>query len=210
MLKRLCAITGALVVSAATCAHAQQAAADDTRTQYPRFLANSFFSVNVGSMGYLFTDRQLEPGFHAESIEKPRLAVRLDLFGHRFTKHLSVQATYLRPVQFVKYKNINGDSSSSQVSNAFGGITLVGDVPLTARVSAYVEGGGGITSRSGFDSRGQPALLPAHYTAGLLGAGLAYHASPRTDVVFGATYSPVARRSASRRRGCSRSGFDTP
>src|SRR5262249_40921827 len=33
-------------------------------------------------------------------------------------------------------------------------------------------------------------LEPAHFGAGLLGAGLAYHASPNVDLMFGATYSP--------------------
>ena len=33
---------------------------DDTRTQYPAFMANSFFSFSVGSIGYLFSGTQLE------------------------------------------------------------------------------------------------------------------------------------------------------
>jgi hypothetical protein len=185
------AFTGALFVCAASCASAQPATSEDTRTQYPPFLANSYFAINVGRMGNLFSQDQLEPGFQAGSIDIPRLAVRVDLFGHRFTDHLSAQVTYMRPARFVTYHNINGDAASSyQVSTAFAGITLVGDVPLNASVSAYGEGGYGITSRSGFEVNGTTALPSAHYTAGLLGAGLAYHATPSTDLVLGATYSP--------------------
>ena len=105
-------------------------------------------------MGYLFSGQQLEPGFQAESIDVPHLAVRVDLFGHHFTKHLSAQVTYMRPARFVAYNNVNGDAGNQQVSTAYAGLTLVWDVPLNDRVSAYGEGGWGVTSRSGFDIDG--------------------------------------------------------
>jgi hypothetical protein len=189
-MRRWSAFTGALIVCAATCASAQEAASDDARTQYPPFMADSYFSFTVGSIGYLFSGTQLEPGFQAESIDKPRLAVRVDFFGHHFTRNLSAQVTYMRPVRFVGYNNVNGTATTRQVSNAYAGLTFVWDVPLNARVSAYGEGGYGVTSRSGFEIDGKTALQPAHYAAGLLGGGFAYHATPNTDVMFGATYSP--------------------
>jgi hypothetical protein len=189
-MRRWSAFTGALIVCVATCASAQQATSEDTRTQYPAFLTNSYFSFTVGSIGYLFSGQQLEPGFEVESIDKPRLAVRVDFFGHHFTKNLSAQVTYMRPVRFVGYNNVNGTAATRQVSNAYAGLTFVWDVPLNARVSAYGEGGYGVTSRSGFEINGKTALQPAHYAAGLLGGGFAYHATPNTDVMLGATYSP--------------------
>ncbi len=182
--------TGTLIVCVATCASAQEATSEDTRTQYPTLLTNSYFTFDVGRIGYVFSGQQLEPGFQAESVDVPHLAARVDLFGHHFTKHLSAQATYMRPAQFVAYHNVNGNGVTSQVSTAYAGLTLVWEVPLNARVSAYGEAGGGITSRSGIEIDGTTALQSAHYAAGLLGAGLAYHATPNTDVIFGATYSP--------------------
>jgi hypothetical protein len=183
-------LAGAVIVCVATCASAQEAVPEDTRTQYPPFLANSYFTFDVGRIGYVFSGDQLEPGFRAESIDVPGLAVRVDLFGHHFTKNLSVQATYMRPARFVAYNNVNGNTTTSQVLTAYAGLTLVWEMPLNARVSAYGEAGGGITSRSGFQIDGATALQSAHYAAGLLGAGLAYHATPKIDVIFGATYSP--------------------
>jgi hypothetical protein len=174
----------------ATCASAQEAVPDDTRTQYPPFLANSYFTFDVGRIGYVFSGDQLEPGFRAASVDVPSLAVRFDLFGHHFTKQLSVQATYMRPARFVAYHNVNGNPTSNQVLTAYAGLTLVWEIPLNARLAAYGEGGGGVTSRSGFEIDGTTALQSAHYAAGLLGAGLAYHATPKIDVMFGATYSP--------------------
>ena len=165
----------------------------DTRTQYPPFLANSFFSFNVGLIGYLFTGRQLEPGFEAGTIDKPRVAARVDLFGHYFSKYFSMQGTYLRPGRYVAYRNINGTDVSRQVSNAYAGVTLSFHAPLGSKVSFYGEGGGGVTSRSGFAIEGKQALKEAHYTSGLLGAGFEYHASQNLDWVLGATYLPGRR-----------------
>jgi hypothetical protein len=190
VIRRWSAFTGALILCAATCASAQPAASEDTRTQYPAFMSNSYFTIDVGRIGNLLSGDQLEPGFQAESIDVPRLAVRVDLFGYHLLKHVAMQVTYIRPARFVAYHNINGDATTSKIFTAYAGLTLVWDVPVTARVSAYGEGGLGITSRSGFEIDGTTVLRRAHYAAGLLGAGLAYHATRNTDVIFGATYSP--------------------
>jgi hypothetical protein len=190
VIKRWSVLTGALIVCVATCASAQEAPPEDTRTQYPPFLSNSYFTLDVGRIGYVFSGDQLEPGFRASSVDVPGLAVRVDLFGHHFTKHLSVQATYMRPARFVAYHDVNGSPATHQVMMAYAGLTLVWETPLTARLSAYGEAGGGVTSRSGFEIDGTTALENAHYAAGLLGAGLAYHATRNADVIFGATYSP--------------------
>jgi opacity protein-like surface antigen len=189
-MRRWSGLTGGLIVCVAACASAQQAPPEDTRTQYPAFLTNSYFTFDVGSIGYLFSGRQLEPGFQVESVDVPRLAVRVDLFGHHFTKSLSAQVTYMRPVRFVAYHNVNGQAATQRISTAYAGVTVVWEVPVNARVSAYGEGGVGVTSRSGFEIDGATALQRAHYAAGLLGAGVAYHATPNTDVILGATYSP--------------------
>jgi hypothetical protein len=183
----------ALLIFTASDVSAQDAPAADERLQYPSFLSNSFMSFSAGSIGYLFTDRQLEPGFIAQHVDKPRLAVRVDLLGHYFTKHLSVQGTYLRPARYVKYTNINGRGVEALVSNAYAGLTMTGHIPLTERVTGYVEAGGGVTSRSGIEVDGRTALEPAHYTSGMLGGGLSVSASPNTDLLFSWTYLPGRR-----------------
>src|SRR5262245_17129195 len=162
----------------------------DTRTQYPKFMENSFFTFSVGFIGYRFNQRQLEPGFQAESIDKKKLAVRVDLFGHRFTKHLSAQAVYMRPAWFIQYNNINGTTETQQISNAYAGVTLALNVPITSKVSVYGEGGGGITSRSGAIINGKVALVGAHSTSGMLGAGFDIQTSRTLDFMLSATYLP--------------------
>src|SRR5262245_47838232 len=177
------ALGAALLVCLAANASAQTPATpeEDDRTQYPGFMANSFFTFSVGSIGYLFGERQLNPGYLAEAVIKPRLSVRVDLFGHQFTKYFSMQATYLRPTRFIEYRNVNGTTESFQVSNAYAGVSLALHLPLTNRIGAFGEGGGGVTSRSGITFEHKVALAPAHYTSGLLGAGLDIRASQNID-----------------------------
>ena len=82
--------------------------AQDKRTQYPSFLANAYFGVNVGYIHYPFTNAHLEPGFAAESVKIPHVAVRMNLLGYRFNDYLSAEISYMRPVGWVEYNNING------------------------------------------------------------------------------------------------------
>jgi hypothetical protein len=181
---------GVLLLCAATRASAQQSPPDDSRAQFPAFLNNSYFGFNVGSIRYGFSGQQLEPGFQAQVVDVPHLAVRVDLFGHRITKHVSAVVTYMRPARFVTFQNVNGDLQSHQISTAYGGLTIVGDMPLGDRFSGYAEGGWGVTSRPGFNVNGAVALQDAHFAAGLLGLGIAYHATQNFDLMLGATYSP--------------------
>lgn len=69
----------------------------------------------MGYINYPFSAAQLEPGFVVESITVPHMAPRLILFGHQFNKYVSAQISYMRPVDWVTYKNINGDQSSHSV-----------------------------------------------------------------------------------------------
>ncbi|MBI4885773.1 MAG: acyloxyacyl hydrolase [Acidobacteria bacterium] len=162
---------------------------DDGRAQYPPLLANSFVSVNVGYINYAFSERQLEPGYRAESVAVPHVAVRAVLFGHHFGKYLSAQASYMRPVRYVKYRNLEGSGTHS-VWLHFGTVTLQARAPAGRRVSLYGEGGLGITNRSGFEVDGHPVVRDAHFSSLLVGGGLEYRVSPAVDVVAGGAFIP--------------------
>jgi hypothetical protein len=170
------------------------AAREDTRTQYPPFLANSYFGVNVGSLFYAFTQRQLEPGFHAGSIAAPHAAARVALFGHELTPAVSVEVTYMRPVRFVTYRNINGDEEAHHVWTGFGGAAVKGRAPIAGRTSIYGEAGLGIASRHGFARGAAPVVRDATYASLLLGAGVEYHLSPTRDFTAGVTFLPSNAR----------------
>jgi hypothetical protein len=162
---------------------------EDTRTQYPVLLRNSYFSLNLGYIDYGFSPQQLEPGFSAESIDTPRLAVRAVLIGHQFTPYLSVQAHYARPVQYVSYRNVNGEIAGHHVWMHFGGVTAKSQVPLGRRAAAYGEAGLGLTSRSGFEIGTASVVRDAHFASLLLGGGVEYHVNRKWDLVAGTLYS---------------------
>ena len=98
------AVTTAFILLGDVC----KAAKNDGRTQYPFWLRNSYIGFSVGYIDQPFSHVQLERGYRASSIEIPKLAVSAVLLGHHFSKNFSAQLTYARPVQWVKYKEING------------------------------------------------------------------------------------------------------
>ena len=173
---------------AAAPAATQAPAREDARAQYPMFLANAFASLNVGYINYRFSHLQLEPGYEVESIHVPHVAARAILFGRYFGKYVSAQASYMRPVKYVQYRNVNGGETTRFVWMHFGTVTLQSHVPIGKRLSIYGEGGLAITNRSGFEIGEAPAVRDAHFTSPLLGAGLEYYVNQTWDVVSGATY----------------------
>jgi opacity protein-like surface antigen len=188
-LTRLFLAAGVLILCAGASALAQTA--DDTRTQFPAVLRNSYFSINIGHLDYPFSQQQLQPGFRAATLDIPHAAVRVLLFGHEFNRLLSAQIGYTRPVNYVTYGSLNASGSGRHhVRVNFGSVTLTGRAPIRGRTSLYGEGGLGITSRTGFDAGAAAVVTDAHYSSILLGGGVVYRVTPAWDVTGGVTYWP--------------------
>ena len=179
-----------LVLTVATGAFAQQPAQDNSRTQYPSLLANSFFSISVGRIDYPFSARQLEPRYRVTEIDIPRVTARVVLFGHEFNRYLAAQASYMRPVNYVSYRGINGSDGSRSVWMHFGTVTLRPQLPVSPRWRVYGEAGLGITARAGFEDAGgvQPIVRDANYGSAVLGGGVDYRLTPSLDFTAGAIY----------------------
>lgn len=175
----------ALFVSAASVS-----AQEDGRTQYPGWLQDSYIDFGPGWINYPFSQRQLEPGYHANEISIPNAGARVTLFGHNFTPHLSAQITYLRPVQWVRYAGINGMPARRSVWMNVAGVTARGTLPLGDRFSAYAEGGLGIVTRHGFDSEDGDIVADANYATVLFGTGIKYRLNRTWDLQAGAVYTP--------------------
>lgn len=163
-------------------------APDDGRAQYPPLLSNAFVNINVGYIDYPFSSLQLEPGHDVGQVAVPRVAVRAVLFGRHFGRYVSAQGSYMRPVKYVRYRNIDGSGTTRFVWMHFGTVSLLGRVPLGPRASVYGEGGLAVTNRGGFEMDEVPIVNDAHFTAPLVGAGVEYHLNPTWDVVTGASY----------------------
>jgi opacity protein-like surface antigen len=167
------------------------ALSQDTRTQYPRILSNSYLGLNVGYIDYRFRDTRVEPGFAVQDIRVPHLAVGALLLGHEFNNYVSAQVSYMRPVQWVEYENVNGDLAGHSVWMNIAGLTAKARIPVTGSVSAYAEGGLGIITRKGFEISGVPAVKDANYATVLVGGGLQYRVAEKWDLLVGIDWSPA-------------------
>ena len=168
--------------------------AQDNRAQYPRFLSNSYIGLNMGYINYPFSSIQLEPGFQARSIRVPHLALQVLLLGHHFNKYFSAQISYMRPINWVEYDNINGFGYKHYVWMNIAGFTLRSRLPITKRFSVYGEGGLSILTRKGFKWGDQAVVKDANYASALLGGGLQYRLTANWDLKLSGAYSPPNRK----------------
>jgi hypothetical protein len=163
---------------------------DDGRAQYPTGLANSFVTINVGAIGYAFSEQQLVPGHSVGSIDAPHLAASIVLFGHHFGEHVSVQGSYMRPIEYVRYQNLNGTDASQTVWMHYGTVTAQARWPVARRLSVFGEGGLAIVSRRGFELGNQPAVTNSQFASPLFGGGVEYRLSRSLDLVVGTSVIP--------------------
>jgi hypothetical protein len=182
--------------------------AQDTRAQYPRVLSNSYVGVHIGYINYPFSNLQLENGFKSESVQIPHLAAQVLLIGHEFNKYFSGQISYLRPVEWLRYQNLNGDNASHSVWMNVAGLTAKSRLPLTKTLSIYGEGGLAIITRKGFNVNSAPALTDANYATILLGSGLQYRVNNNWDLVVGTSVSPAHSAARQPRTAFFSTGFN--
>jgi hypothetical protein len=145
----------------------------DNRLQYPKFLRKAYFGLDVGAITYPFTNKQLAPGFTAAEIRKHPVAPRLTLLGYRFTDNLSARITYMRPVNWPSYTNINGDRADHSMWINVGGATLKWRTKAAPRrPSVYGEAGLALVTRRGFPIDGTTVVKDASYSAASVGGGV--------------------------------------
>ena len=164
------------------------------RIQYPPGLRNSNFGVSIGYIHYAFSFKQLEPGFSVGSVSIPPLAVRVNLFGHQFNKYVSANVHYIRPVEWVKYKNVNGDNQEHSVWMNIVGLTVRSQLPVNKKISLYGEAGAGIMTRKGFKINTIWAVKDANYITGFFETGLHYRINNKWDLLASLSYSPERKK----------------
>ena len=186
----LAALGVALCFGAAVSAQTAVNPRDDGRVQYPQGLANSFVTLNVGSINYDFSQEQLEPGHQAGSIAVPHVAARVMLFGHHFGKYVSIQGSYMRPIKYVRYRDVDGTGTTHTVWMHFGTVTAQVRAPVANRVAIFGEGGVALTNRSGFELGDQPGVRDAHFWSPLVGGGVEYRLNQKLDLLVGTAFIP--------------------
>lgn len=182
-------LLAALLLSLYTSSYGQR-----NRAQYPAYLSQAYFSVNVGYINYPFSNLHLEPGFTARSVTVPHTAVRLVLYGWQFSEHFSMNISYMRPVLWVVYEGINGEESRNTVWMNVAGLTAVPQVPLGSKLSLFGEFGLSIVTRHGFRRHGETVVADANYASILLGTGLKYHLNDKWDLMLHAAWTPANKK----------------
>lgn len=162
----------------------------DKRTQDPAVLRNSYFGVNIGYIGYNFTQQQLEQGYAAASIHIPHTAVQIVL-GHRFNKYISAELTYSRPVGFVEYRDINGSGHNYEVGMNITGLTINPSLPVSKKITIEAKAGIAIITRGGFIVIDAPGVKDAMYASVLLGGGMAYHLNNKWELTLNGSWAPA-------------------
>jgi hypothetical protein len=180
------ALAVGLLLSASAVATGQ----DDDRAQYPAAIENSFFSIGTGHLSYPFSQQQLAPGHTAGEIATPGVAVQAILFGRHLGKHISAQASYMRPVKYVKYRNLDGSGASRSVWMHFGTVTVQARTRVAGPLSVFGEAGLAVTSRRGFNLDEAPLVRDAQFASLLRGGGLEYRLNRSLDLVASAFYLP--------------------
>lgn len=190
-----CGLSVAIALGLATVrAFAQPApappATSDTRTQLPSFLQQAYVGLDIGLLGYTFSDEQLLPGHRSGAIHVPRAAFGVALFGHRFDRRLAAQMTYVRPVKYVRYVDVNGARSSDSVWMTYAAFTAKFNAEVQPGTSLYAEGGFGITNRRGFALGGAQVMTHALFPMLVFGGGLEHQLRPSWDLTARFIYFP--------------------
>lgn len=169
--------------------HAAALHAQDKRVQYPGALSHAYFSVNIGYLNYPFSNLHLENGYAAEKIIIPHTGVRLTLYGYRFTKNLSAEITYMRPVLWVVYRNVNSELKDHSVWMNIAGLNLKSRLPLSKKLSVYGQGGLTIITRHGFTIDDEPAMKDINYADIAVGGGIDYALNRKWHLQAGMDYT---------------------
>jgi hypothetical protein len=167
------------------------ACSQDSRTQFPSFLKKAYFGVNAGYTHYAFSQRQLEPGYNAESVHVPHFALRVILLGYRFNDYLSAQISYMRPAGWIEYRNVNNSNSVHKVGMNIAGFTFRSSLPIAKKFSINGEAGIGIITRGGFIINNDTGVKDASFAGLLLGGGFAYKLNKNWELTAGVTWSPA-------------------
>lgn len=168
-------------------------AAPADRAQLPHWLQDTFVDVHVGGVSYPFSRLQLETGSTVSSIRRPAPIVRVTLNGRHLSERVSLQLSYMRPVQYVRYDDLNGTTRDRTVWMHYAMLTLKALLPVGRRLSLYGEAGPALATRSGFNLDGEPVVRDMMAATAVLGVGLDLQLTPRWAVTAGATYLPGKR-----------------
>ncbi|MGC4037636.1 MAG: acyloxyacyl hydrolase [Chitinophagaceae bacterium] len=168
--------------------------AQDKRAQLPGFLSRTSLTLNIGYINYPFSQSQLEPGFYSSSIHTPHVGVNLAVLCYRLKQNLEVNLRYMRPVNWVQYKNVNGDQSFHSVFLNWLALTAKSGIHLNENLRIYGEAGPALFTRLATLKQDSVILKGATYLTALAGAGVEYAVNKKWTLRAGMLYSPSNKK----------------
>jgi len=100
----------------------------------------------------------------------------------------------MRPVNWVQYKNVNGDRQNHSVWMNIAGLTLQGQLPISKRISVSAEAGLSVITRNGFEIFNVPVVKNANYGTGLFGGAVQYHLNRKWNLQLSTAWSPENKK----------------
>ncbi|PHQ80620.1 MAG: hypothetical protein COB66_04315 [Coxiella sp. (in: Bacteria)] len=159
---------------------------NDNRRQIPPVLQNTYFGLNAGYLYIPYSNSDLKNNVTAKSVDNSLIAIKVSI-GHYFNKYLALQLSYLRPIRWVKYHDIQGSTHSVWLS--FLNLSLKPTLPLSSKFSIYGQLGGTYIARRGFTVQGQTGMENANMVTLLAGAGAIYNISKWLHLDLGLLYT---------------------
>ncbi|WP_439131906.1 acyloxyacyl hydrolase [Polaribacter sp.] len=163
------------------------------KTKFTNFLANSYYSINLGGIFYPFSNDNLIDGYQTETFSRNWFSGRL-LLGHKFTKDLSVQFGTMRPASWFKYDNVNNIGYDRSVWINAWSLSLKKDFKLQQKTSFYLEAGIANLTRFGFSINDKVIYDDAHYASLIYGFGLQYRLSDKWRLSANGTFLPKSNQ----------------
>ncbi|WP_405565055.1 acyloxyacyl hydrolase [Polaribacter sp. Asnod6-C07] len=163
------------------------------RTKFTNFLANSYYSVNLGGIFYPFSNDNLIDGYKTDSFSKNWFSGRF-MLGDKITDNLSAQFGTMRPASWFKYDNVNniGYDRSVWINAWF--LSLKKDFYLSNKTSFYAEAGIANLTRFGFSIDDKVIYNDAHYASLIYGLGLQYKLTNKWRLSVNGTFLPKSEK----------------
>lgn len=148
------------------------------KTKFTNFLANSYYSINLGGIFYPFSNDNLIDGYATETFSKNRFSGRL-LLGHKLREDVSIQFGTIRPASWFKYDNINNIGYDRSVWINAWTLSLKKDFNLSDKTSLFGEVGIANVTRVGFSINDNVIYEDAHFASPMYSLGLQYWLSKK-------------------------------
>jgi len=162
------------------------------QTQPSKFLAKTYYGVNLGGIFYPFSNDHLKDGFVTETFSKNRFSGRF-LLGYSITPSLGIQYGVLRPANWFQYDNVNNIGYTRSVWINVWSLSFKKDFKIHKNWSAFAELGYSNVTRVGFDIEQEQIYDDVHFGSEIYGAGIQYNINDKWRLSLSGVFIPRSK-----------------